>query len=55
MVFVFAVIVVGGFQMPWNEEAFRYALFGSAAGFYAAITISMFAVWMIKKRDGKTK
>jgi hypothetical protein len=51
MFFVFGLIVAGGLQMPWNEEALRYAFYGSAVGFYAAITMSMFVVWKIQKRS----
>ena len=49
MLFSLAVIVAGGFQLPWNEEAALYAIYGSTVGFYATIVMSMFIVWKIKK------
>jgi hypothetical protein len=50
MICVLTVIVIGGSQMSWNEESVRYAIYGSAVGFYAAIAISMFVVWKMQKR-----
>ncbi|MDR1375932.1 MAG: hypothetical protein LBJ22_00355 [Synergistaceae bacterium] len=50
MICVLAAIVVGGAQMPWNEESVRYAVYGSAIGFYASVVLSMFVVWKMQKR-----
>ena len=55
MFFALAVIVAGGLQLPWNEEAALYALYGSAVGFYAAIVMSMFIVWKINQKNQKNR
>ena len=50
MIFALAVIVVSGFQLPWNEQAVIYAIYGSTVGFYAAIVMSMFIVLKINRK-----
>ena len=49
MVFAMVMIVAGGLQLPWSEETALYAVYGSTVGFYAAIVMSMFVVWKMKK------
>jgi len=51
MVFALTVIVGSGFQLPWNEEAALYAIYGSTVGFYAAIVTGMFIVWKINRKQ----
>ena len=53
MIFSLAVIVGGGFKLPWNEEAALYAIYGSSVGFYAAIVMSMFIVWKINRKQNR--
>jgi len=53
MVFAMVMIVAGGFQLPWNEEAALYAVYGSAVGFYIAIVMSMFMVWKMNRKNDK--
>ena len=53
MVFTLVVIVAGGFQLPWNEEAALYAVYGSAVGFYAAIVMSMFIIWKMDQKKNR--
>ena len=50
MIFALTVITVGGFQLPWNEEAALYAIYGSTVGFYVAIVIGMLIVWKINRK-----
>ena len=51
MIFALAVIVVSGLQLPWNEKAALYAIYGSTVGFYAAIVMSMFIVLKINQKQ----
>ena len=51
MIFALAVIAGSGFQLPWNEEAALYAIYGSTVGFYVAIVIGMFIVWKINHKQ----
>ena len=55
MLFALIVIVANGIGMPWNEEAFLYALYGGAVGFYLAIAVGMLAVWFIDKKHQDKK
>jgi hypothetical protein len=50
MLFVFAFIVAEGLWLPWSEEGVLYALYGGSVGFFAAIAMSMFVVWSMRKR-----
>ena len=50
MIFSLVVIVWSGFQMPWNEETALYAIYGSSAGFYAAVAMGMFIVWKMNRK-----
>ena len=53
MIFAMVMIVAGGFQLPWSEEAALYAIYGSTVGFYVAIVTSMFIVWRIHRKHNK--
>jgi len=53
MIFALAIIVISGFQLPWNETAALYAIYGSAVGFYAAIALSMLIVLKINQKQNK--
>ena len=53
MIFALAVIVISGLQLPWNEEAALFAIYGSTVGFYAAIAMGMFIILKINQKQNK--
>ena len=50
MIFSLLVIVWSGVQLPWNEEAALYAIYGSTVGFCSAVVMGMFVVWKINRK-----